>query len=503
MDRFDIVIRGARVIDPESGLDDVRHVGVNGDVIAAVTTDPLEGRVVIEAGGRVVAPGFIDMHSHAQTLGGRRLQACDGVTTALDLEAGRSPTAGAHAREQDGSPIHYGWSASWALARHRVLGRHEPDGSVGDALRLLGDISWRGTLSPRQLDAMLDLLRYDLADGAIGIGLLLGYAPEIPPEEYLAVARLAASSGVPTFTHCRELVEVAPAGLADGAEEIVRAAAETGAHMHYCHVNSSASRHVDRVLGLVDRCQREGGRVSTEAYPYGYASTVIGAAFLSAEGLRGRGLRPSALTYLPTGERIADEGRLEQLRRDDPAGLVILDFLDEADPAQRAVLLRTVGRADVITASDAMPLLPVAPGFAEDTWPIGAGAVTHPRTAGCFARMLRLAREEGWALAEVVRRCTLMPVQVLEGVCPAMRHKGRVQVGFDADLVVFDPASVTDQASPANSTRVSSGITDVFVMGTRVVSDSELDTAARPGRGLRGSGPPEGLAPADRRSLWR
>jgi hypothetical protein len=484
VDRFDVVIRGGRVIDPETGVDEVRNVAISGDMIGAVTVDPVEGRVVVEAGGRVVAPGFIDLHSHAQTLAGRRLQASDGVTTALDLEAGRSPVSVAYARE-DGSPIHFGYSASWALARHRVLDGQEPSGSIADALRLLAGTSWRGTLAPRQLDAMLDLLRRDLGEGAIGIGLLLGYAPEIPPEEYLAVARLASEVGVPTFTHCRELVEVAPAGLADGAEEIVSAAAETGAHMHYCHVNSSATRHVDRVLGLVDQCRREGGRVTTEAYPYGYASTVIGAAFLSAEGLRARGLQTGALTYLPTGERVADEGRLEQLRRDDPGGLVTLDFLDESDPLERAVLLRTIGRDDVIAASDAMPLVPVRADFSESTWPIGTGAVTHPRTAGCFSRMLRLAREEGWVLADVIRRCTLLPAQVLGGACPAMRRKGRVQVGCDADIVVFDAARVTDQATPGDPTRVSSGITDLFVSGTRVVAGGALDVAARPGRACR------------------
>src|SRR6185437_10204766 len=107
----------------------------------------------------------------------------------------------------------------------------------------------------------------------------VGYAPGTAPGEYLRVAALASASGVPTFTHCRDLIEFAPDGPIDGAEEIVRAAGQTGAHMHYCHVNSTTLRHADRVLGLVERAQRAGSRVTTEAYPYGAGMSGIGAAF--------------------------------------------------------------------------------------------------------------------------------------------------------------------------------------------------------------------------------
>ncbi len=94
----DVVLRGGRVVDPETGLDAVRDVAIDGGKIAAVSRDGLGGRTVIDVGGFVVAPGFIDLHSHAQTLAGRRLQACVGVTTALDLEASRAPIEAAPTR---------------------------------------------------------------------------------------------------------------------------------------------------------------------------------------------------------------------------------------------------------------------------------------------------------------------------------------------------------------------------------------------------------------------
>src|SRR5579862_6315413 len=122
MARHDVVMGGGRVVDPESGLDAHRNVGISGSTVAAVTEGALDGTTVIDVSGLVVAPGFIDLHSHAQTLAGRRLQAHDGVTTALDLEAGRSPVEKAYDGETLlGSPIHYGFSASWASARMRAL----------------------------------------------------------------------------------------------------------------------------------------------------------------------------------------------------------------------------------------------------------------------------------------------------------------------------------------------------------------------------------------------
>src|ERR1700690_788800 len=99
--------------------------------------------------------------------------------------------------------------------------------------------------------------------------------------------------------------------------------------MHYCHINSTSSRHIDRVLALVARCQSEGAPVTTEAYPYGSGSTAIGAAFLAPDRLRQRQLQPSSITYLPTGEHVADDARLLELRANDPGGLVVAEFLDE------------------------------------------------------------------------------------------------------------------------------------------------------------------------------
>jgi N-acyl-D-aspartate/D-glutamate deacylase len=486
---WDLVLRGGRVIDPESGLDAVRDVAVADGRIAAVGTGltARDSRGAVDVAGQVVTAGFIDLHSHVSDLGGLRLQALDGVTTALELEAGVTPVAQAYRRAaEQGRPINYGFAASWALARMEAVAGLPPDASLGAFMARISDPAWQRPAEPAQVSALLARLAADLADGAIGIGVLLGYAPATSPAEYRRVAGLAAEAGVPTFTHARDLIEMVPSTLADGAEEIVLAAAETGAHMHYCHVNSTSQRHVDRVLAVVARAQAAGSRVTTEAYPYGSGMTGIGAAFLAPERLGERGLSPASLTYAPTGERVASTARLRDLRRRDPGGLVIIDLLREDDPADRALLVRSLTFPGAVVASDAMPLTWTDPAADPLAWPLPPAAITHPRTAGTFSRALRLLASEGpLSLAQALAKCSLEPARLLQDRVPAMRQKGRVQAGADADVVVFDAAAITDRASYRHSTVPSAGIRHVLVNGAFVVRDGGIVADARPGCAVR------------------
>jgi N-acyl-D-aspartate/D-glutamate deacylase len=489
----DIVLRGGRVIDPETGLDAVADVAVSAGRIAFIGNGVASATVDLDIAGLVVTAGFVDLHSHTTGIAGNRLRALDGVTTALELEAGFTPVSAAYERcAAEGRPVNFGFAASWALARMAAVGGIEIRGL--DVLANIGAPAWQGAASAAQLSDMTGRLAADLADGALGIGVLIGYAPRATPHEYLQVAALAAEAGVPTFTHARDLVEFVPATLIDGAEEIVRAAGETGAHMHYCHINSTSLRHIDRVHDLVARAQAAGSRVSTEAYPYGSGMTGIGAAFLAPERLHERGLVPSDLTYALTGEQVASAERLRELRATDPGGLAIIRHLDESVPDDRAVLLRALVFPDAIVASDAMPLIWRAGAPDDSAWPLSAGAVTHPRTAGTFGRALRVLASEGEAevgaagplgLAETLRRCSLLPAQLLGDRVPAMRTKGRMQRGCDADIVVFDPGTVRDQATYTEPMRPSSGIRHVLVNGTLVVRDAAIVPDALPGRPIR------------------
>ncbi|HVV22235.1 MAG TPA: amidohydrolase family protein [Pseudonocardiaceae bacterium] len=486
-----MVLRGGRVIDPRSGSDTVADVLVDGATVAAVGPDlPVpDGTRVVDVSGLVVGPGFVDLHSHVHSVAGQRLQAMDGVTTALDLEAGLMPVERAYtAAAEQGRPLNYGFSASWGSARAQVLLGREPDASIESGLAVLGVPGWQRSSSPAELTAWLALLESELAAGALGIGVLMGYAPRTDPAEFLAVARLAAQARVPTYTHVRELVEADPTTPVDGSEEVVVAAAETGAAMHHCHVNSTSRRHIDRVLDLLDRSRAEGSRVTVEAYPYGAGSTAIGAFFLAPDRLQKWGLRPSNIVMLGTGERIASATRLAELRADAPAAECVLEFLDERDPTDRALLHRSLAFPDTIVASDAMPVQ--WPTGSRDTrdWPLPAGGTTHPRTAGTFTKTLRLMVRESatWSWPEAFRRCSALPAQVLHDVAPAARGKGWLGAGSDADIVVLDPDALTDRATFADPTRPSVGVRHLLVNGEPVIEAGVLVTGAYPGRPLRG-----------------
>jgi len=333
---------------------------------------------------------------------------------------------------------------------------------------------------------MLDGLRGELAEGALGIGVLLGYCEESTGEEYLDLAQLAADERSVTYTHVRELSR--PDSGLFGAAEVVTAALATGAHMHLCHINSTSTRHVDRVHALLERGRDQGLRITTEAYPYGAGCTGIGAAFLAPEKLIDAALVPGDIRYLPTGEQVASVERLIELRTKDPGGLAVIDFLHETDPADLGFLTRAFLAPDTAVASDAMPLVvPQKHGRANASWPIASDVLTHPRTAGTFSRILRwYVRELRIVdLAEAIRRCTLVPADTLRDIAPEMARKGRVQVGADADLVVFDAQTVTDRATYDSPTLTSEGIRHVFVAGTPVVSEGQLQPDARPGRPVR------------------
>ena len=487
----DLLLRGGRVIDPGTGTDEIRDVLVRDGRVVAVGPDlpAPEGAEVLDVAGLVVGPGFVDLHSHVHSIAGQRLQAFDGVTTALDLEAGLMPLERAYreAAEQ-GRPLHYGFSASWGAARAQVLAGIEPDASIVNGLKVLGEPRWQATSTLSQRAAWLELLRGELEAGALGIGVLMGYAPRTDPAEYLAVAKLAAEAGAPTYTHVRELVESDPTTPFDGAEELVHAAAETGAAMHHCHVNSTSRRHVDRVLASITRAREAGSRVTVEAYPYGAGSTGVGAFFLAPERLAAWDLTPSSLVLLPSGERIADEARLREVREQAPGTPCVVEFLDEDDPADAALLRSSLAYPDAIVASDAMPVLWTDGSIDSREWPLPPGGSTHPRTAGTFTRSLRtMVRETGtWTWPEAFRRCSWLPARVLDDVAPSARAKGHLGVGADADIVVLDPAALTDTATYLDPARPSSGVRHLLVSGTPVVRDGELVPEAYPGRPVRG-----------------
>jgi N-acyl-D-glutamate deacylase len=486
---FDLVIEGGRVIDPESGLDAVRNLGVRDGKVVAVTADKLSAKRTIDARGLVVAPGFIDMHAHGQQLPAARMQAFDGVTTGLELELGLLPVAQYYEETgKEGRPINYGAAASWAEARQAVMDGVEPKPSIGAFQKSAKATKWSTQIANEdQIKAMAALIEQGLKDGGLGVGFAIGYSPVSGRKEYYELNKLAAAHNVPTYTHVRYMSVDEPLSSFEAYQEMVAVSAATGAHMHVCHLNSTSLRDAPRVIEMISAAQKRGVPITVEAYPYTAASTVIGGAMFRGPNWRERlgGVTPADFEHdgVPlTEETFAD------LQKNDPGAFIVFKYLrPDIKPEDQAMLDRSVLYPGGAIASDGMPWTVDGKIQEGNVWPLPANAFAHPRSAGTFTRFLRqyVRERQLISLPEAIRKMTLIPAQILEGSVPQMKTKGRINVGADADIVVFDEALVSDRATFQKPAQPSAGMRWVIVNGTPVIENGKLNKKANPGQAIR------------------
>jgi N-acyl-D-aspartate/D-glutamate deacylase len=463
--RYDIVIRGGRVMDPETGLDGVRNVGIANGTIARITTADLQGTRTIDANGLVVAPGFIDLHSHGQDAENYRLKALDGVTTALELEIGVSDVAGFIAERTGQALVNFGATASHPAVRVATLGAPMPSGAI---VPPAGPATDR-PITDAQFEQVAAALERGLGAGALGIGMGLAYTPGTTRLEVIRTFRIAAAYHVPIYVHVRSSGRAEPGSSIESINEVIGAAAVTGAALHIVHINSVGLRDAVECLRLVEGARARGLDVTAEAYPYGAGMTAINSAFFNPGWQERNGITYKDVQLIQTGERLTKE-RFDRLH---------------ASPDPLLVLLY-VNPDDIVDAVIEHPLTMIASDGEVDN---GKG---HPRGAGTYARILsRYVRERRTlTLMDALRKMSLMPAQRLESATASARRKGRAQEGADADLTIFDPATVQDHATYEAGPVPSSGFRHVLVAGTPVVDDGKIVESVHPGRAVTRSATP-------------
>jgi N-acyl-D-aspartate/D-glutamate deacylase len=489
---YDLVIHGGRVMDPESGFDGICDVGVRDGRIVGVAQGLEAGTCGVAAAGLVVAPGFIDLHAHGQSVPADRMQAFDGVTTALELELGALPVAAWYERQAAaGRVINYGGSVAWLFARITAMTGVEPESSISFMGRMTKDRRWADNVaSDTEVGAVLARIRTGLDEGGIGIGLPNAYAPGSGVREMSEVCSLAAANGAPTFTHIAFMSNIDPQSSIEAYTRLIGYAGSTGAHMHICHFNSTSLQDVERAAVLVHNAQRQGLKVTVEAYPYGTGSTVLGAVFFKDPNFPQRtGAGVQTIEMVDSGRRFASHDELLAAQQQDPGALVLWHFLDvEANERHRDLLDISLLFPGGAIASDAMPwTLPDGSTYDQDIWPLPATASSHPRSSGTFTRFIRrwVRERQAIGLMEALDKCTLTPARILEESTPQMRRKGRIRNGCDADLVVFDLASLTERADFKTMNRPAEGMRHVFVHGASVIENGRLNQSARFGRPVR------------------
>ncbi len=452
---YDLVIANGRVMDPESGLDAIRNIGIRGGKIAAISSSALEGNQSIDAKGLVVAPGFIDLHEHGQEPRNYQFQAHDGVTTSLELEAGTADVDQWYARREGKSLINFGVSVGHIPVRMKVM-------KDAGAFLPVGDAAHRQA-TPTELQQIDDDIEKGLGRGALAVGMGINYTAAATHDEILDVFGLAAKYGASVHVHLRHAGLQEPTTGLVGIEEVIAAAAATGAPLHVVHITSMGLKNTPRLIAMVKGARERGLDVTTECYPYTAGSTQLESAIFDPGWQDRQGITFKDIQWTKTGERLTAES-FEKYRRE--GGTVVIFSIPEA--AARTAVADPI----IIIASDGMPL---------------SGAKIHPRGQAAFSRVLGhyVREEKALDLMTALRKMTLMPAQRLEKRSPMFKDKGRIRVGADADITVFDKDRIIDKATYEEPLRYSEGIEFVLVNGVAVVKDGQLVDGVFPGRAAR------------------
>lgn len=459
------MISNGRVINPETGLDAIRHVGIRRGRVASISQTPLVGMQTIDATDQVVAPGFIDIHSHTLTPLGQQHNVLDGVTTQLEMEAGALPSEAAGDLVKDRPIINYGASVGHFAARIQVLeGRDLPYFFYRGEQASMASPAFTQLATASQIAAIRDKIEDGLDGGGLGIGLLLDYMRDAVSQEELAmIFRVAGERKVPVFVHVRRNLP----GDSSGLDEVLALAEQYDTAVFICHITHNAMNGIEAWLEKIDAARARGVRVATETLSY-----LAGGTSISADVFRKRDWRSifaidySDVQWVATGEWLTQES-WEHYAETEPGGMVNHHYVKEA------WLHSALRWSDMMVSTDALPAFTPS-------------QMTNPNISGSFSRLLgRYVRDQGvLGLSDALSRISLKQAQWLETFAPQFRRKGRVQVGADADLVVFDPKKVAAGADYGSPWQPPSGIDWVIIGGVVTVENGGLVSGAAAGRYL-------------------
>ena len=449
---YDHIIMNGTVIDPKSETRTVANIGIKGDKVAVVTRAELKGRNKVDATGKIICPGFVDPHSHADgQVFSAQVMVNMGVTTIIIGSCGVGPFPTQEFLKSlysIGYPINCGALApeSWKLRE------------------MAGILNPCDIASEKQIQQMAEWVEQDLLEGAMGVSLGLEYAPKTTWEEVTAIARVAAKYDKPISIHSR-------AGGWNGlaaTREIVRLQEETGVRVLISHhVYQCGQGMLAESLPIIEKAYRQGYKIAVDSGAYGDFACPIGSEVFCEGWLDIYDCDYGDIlvgTGALAGQRLTKES-FEQLRKSDPD----------------ASVTAFVGRPYevVLTLKQPYTMISTDGGF-----PNLAPGIGHPQTAGTYPKILAeiVRDQDALSMMEFIKKATLMPAEFF-----GLQSKGWIGEGADADILVFDPKRVKDNAAfpgLGDPMAAPDGIEYVFVNGTPVIENGRLNKDARPGRAI-------------------
>ncbi len=524
---FDCVIQGGRVFDGTGGVEWTSDIGLLGDTIVAFGEIDIEqSRSVIDARGLCVAPGFIDMHTHSDgdvlVYPDDESRVFQGVTTEVTGNCGSSaaPLCGDEIEANVKELREKGIDARWSDVSSYFKTLESTRIATNQAL-LLGQGTLRQTvahmenrpLKPSELAEILRLLEEGLDQGAVGFSTGLEYTPGrfTPTDELIAMARVLARRGKLYASHMRS----EESQFLEAIDETLRIGRESGARVQVSHLKACGKPNwykQDAAIAALERARAHGIEVLADAYPYTAYSTGL-TVFLSDEARAG-GDEALIARLKDPAERAKIRTFLEPRVASDPGGFELIVIASVGAGRNRDAIgidLATIARKRKVEPAEALLQLLeeenasvgfIGHGMSEEnvvevlTHPLvmigsdgramaprGKALETkpHPRSYGTFARVLAkyVRLEQRLDLATAIKKMTSMPASQL-----GFEDRGRIGRNMKADLVIFDPTKVQDNATFDDPQRTSTGFSHVLVNGVAVLKDGS-PTGARPGRALR------------------
>jgi N-acyl-D-aspartate/D-glutamate deacylase len=452
-------------MDPETNFDGIANIGIRRGKITHISTERLKANRIIDARGLVVSPGFIDIHSHTPTRLGEHLSVLDGITTQLDLEAGSYPPTDYGYQYKAGAQLHYGSSVGHFAIRGLVMDNSTQGYFFSeDGFISLGGAMWSQPANPAQVNEMREHLRNGLELGGLGIGVLLDYMTEAVTESELSmIFATAAEYDTPVYVHVRRGMPGDPTGL----DEVIALAERHGVATMICHITHSAMGGIGVWLSKIDAANSRGARITTETLSYLAGGTSIAAdVFVNRDWRAIFDIDYEDVQWVPTGEWL-DEKRFLQYQREFPTSSINHHYVKEE------WLVEALKWPGMMVSTDALPAFDLE-------------VKTNPNIAGTYAHFLgRYVRDlEVMPLMDGLRRITLLPAQWLSQASSAFETKGRIQVGADADLVIFDSETIAARAEYGDPYQPSVGIAHVLVAGRPVVVNGSQVEGRYPGQHL-------------------